>query len=444
MNRREPRHDDTRSLGARTFRSASGAERRLRASSLKATILSLARGARALRAIPEEDLVAAWNDTLAAFLDANSPERRNLDPNLVQTSGLSPAGLHHGLMSIGQGMLGEAAAAETRRPYVQSEDGFSLVVLPAEPPGLILQSLLPALAARAPVLFKASSTEPYFAPAFLAALGQRLPALREAYAAATWTGGDREIETPLQAAARLVVAYGGEATINALKGAGPDRLIAFGPKLSLGWVGPGTDLDPAARGMALDIATFDQRGCLSVEAVLVEPAIAPAFAAALAEALRDLAPQLPPGRASHTERAGVRLAREDADLRSLTWAGEALETGTVILENDARITPTPGLRTVRIHPVEGVPTLDEWSGRLQGVAVAGHMPATVRRAFEQAGVSRFAPAGELQATDAAWRNGGIDLAAEFAGNGDRESKLKRGLDRIQERYADTFPRLADE
>ena len=86
----------------------------------------------------------------------------------------------------------------------------------------------------------------------------------------------------------------------------------------------------------------------------------------------------------------------------------------MIVENDSRLRPSPGLRTVRIHSVPELPPLDDWNGRLQGIAIAGHMPATVRRAFEQAGISRFAPAGELQATDAAWRNGGIDLAAEFA------------------------------
>lgn len=376
--------------------------------------LSLAKAASTLRALPDEDLLAAWNDTLAAFLDPTSAERRELDPALLQATGLSPAGLDHGLRTIATGMLGKTAAAEMRRRHRQHKDGFCLVVLPANPPGLMLQSLLPALAARSPILFKASSAEPYFAPAFLAALGGRLPALRDAYAAATWTGGDQEIETPLHAAARLVVVYGGEATIEALQTVAPHRLVTFGPKLSLGWVGPGAAVEQTARGMALDIALFDQRGCLSVEAVLVEPAIAPAFADALAEALRQLARQLPPGRASHADRAGVRLDREDADLRRLPWYGDALDAGTVIVDADTRIRPSPGLRTVRIHPAEGAPTLHEWNGRLQGIAVAGRMPATVRLAFEHAGVSRFAPAGELQATDAAWRNGGIDLAAEFA------------------------------
>ncbi len=371
---------------------------------------------RAIRAIPTDDLLAAWNDTLTAFLDPTSPERRQLDPDLLAATGLSPAGLDRGLRTIGAGMAGEPAAAALRGAPKQVDDGFSLVILPASPPGLMLQSLLPALAARAPVLFKSASAEPHFAPAFLAALGQCLPTLRDACAAAAWTGGNEAIETPLCAAARLVVAYGGEATIDALQSAATRRLIAFGPKLSLGWVGADADRNRAARGMALDIALFDQRGCLSVEAVLVEQTAAEPFADALANALSALATELPPGRGSAAERAGVRLAREDADLRALPWYGDALDAGTVIVETDARIGPSPGLRTVRIHGVSDLelPALDDWKGRLQGIAFAGRMPATARRAFEQAGVSRFAPAGQLQATDAAWRNGGIDLAAEFA------------------------------
>ncbi len=381
---------------------------------LHATARRLTASAPALRAIPNDDLFAAWNETLAAFLDPTSPERRQLDPDLLQATGLSAAGLDRGLRTIGAGMAGEPAAAALRRAAKQQQDGFSLIVLPANPPGLMLQSLLPALAARAPVLFKSSRAEPFFAPVFLDALGARLPILHDAYAAATWTGGDASIEGHLYAGARLVAAYGNESTIASITAAGPRRLVTFGPKLSLGWVGAKADLDRAARGMALDIALFDQRCCLSVEAVLVEPEAVPAFARILADALAELATELPPGRSDPAERAGVRLAREDADLRGLTWSGYALDTGTVIVENDTRISPSPGLRTVRIHSVSELPPLDDWHSRLQGIAIFGHMPATVRRTLEQAGVSRFAPAGQLQATDAAWRNGGIDLAAEFA------------------------------
>ncbi len=381
---------------------------------LGTTARRLAAAAPALRAIPDDDILAAWNGTLAAFVDPNSPERRELDPDLLAATGLSPAGLDRGLRTIGAGMAGEPAAGSLRRAPKQHEDGFSLVVLPANPPGLMLQSLLPALAARSPVLFKSSRAEPFFARAFLDALGRRLPILRDAYATATWTGGDASIEAHLYAGVRLVVAYGNESTIASVTTAGPRKLVAFGAKLSLGWVGADADPDRAARGMALDIALFDQRGCLSVEAMLVDHTAADAFANSLADALAQLATELPPGRAGDAERAGVRLAREDADLRGLTWFGEAFDTGTVIVEPDTRIRPSPGLRTVRIHSVSELPPLDDWNGRLQGIALAGPMTATVRRAFQQAGVSRFAPAGRLQATDAAWRNGGIDVAAEFA------------------------------
>ncbi|MCY3930950.1 MAG: hypothetical protein OXH70_04480 [Acidobacteria bacterium] len=403
----------------------------------------LVAAAPALRATSDDQLLAAWRNTLAAFLDPTSAERRQLDPYLLQTTGLSTAGLDHGLQSIGSGMLGEPAAAELRRPHRQTEDGFSLVVLPAEPPGLILQSLLPALAARAPVLFKSSRAEPHFVPAFLTALGHRLPPLLHAYAVATWTGGDPEVEAPLHASARLVVAYGSEETVSAVQAAAPGRCVVFGPKLSLGWVGPGADPERAARGMAVDIATFDQRGCLSVHAVFADPAIAGAFATALASALNELATELPPGRTDPADRAGVRLAREDADLRGLTWYGKALDDGTVILENDVRTSPSPGLRTVRIHPAADVPPLHEWHGRLQGLAVAGDLPPAVHEAFLKAGVSRFAPAGALQTTDATWRNDGIDLATEFAGSTNRESNLQRGLNRLQDRYASAFRRLAE-
>ena len=374
----------------------------------------LAAAAPALRATSDDQLLAAWRDTLAAFLDPGSPERRALDPDLLQSTGLSPAGLDHGLRTIGTGMLSESAAGELARPHLQNEDEFSLVVLPAEPPGLILQSLLPALAARAPVLFKSSRAEPHFAPAFLAALGRRLPALLNAYAAATWTGGDPEVEAPLHASARLVVAYGGEETVTALQAAARRPIVTFGPKLSLGWVGPGADLQRAARGMAVDVATFDQRGCLSVHAVFVAPAAASALATELARALAGLATELPPGRTDPAGRAGVRLAREDADLRGLTSYGNELDAGTVILENDVRISPSPGLRTIRVHPAADIPPLEDWKGRFQGLAVAGDLPPALHEAFLEAGVSRFAPAGELQTTDAAWRNDGIDLAAEFA------------------------------
>jgi len=270
--------------------------RTLGGTTVQALAERVAAAAPALRAIPDGELLAAWNDTLAALLDRGSPERRALEPGLLDSTGLSPEGLHRSLQAIGAGLQGDPAAAVVRLAPKQRGRGFSLVILPATPPGLILQSLLPALAARAPVLFKPSRAEPHFGPAFLAALGQRLPAVGAAFAAANWAGGDRSVEQDLYGRARVVVAYGNDSTIasiesvlaaardrhlpdsdprgvwnrSVLRPKAATRFVAFGPKLSLGWVGADADLERAALGMALDVALFDQRGCLSVEAVLVE------------------------------------------------------------------------------------------------------------------------------------------------------------------------------
>ena len=76
-------------------------------------------------------------------------------------------------------------------------------------PGIALAPLLASLAVRRPALLKSSSREPFFAPAFVAALASREPRLGTAVAAVAWRGGDEAIESPLLGKVGLVVAYGG-------------------------------------------------------------------------------------------------------------------------------------------------------------------------------------------------------------------------------------------
>jgi Acyl-CoA reductase (LuxC) len=84
----------------------------------------------------------------------------------------------------------------------------------------------------------------------------------------------------------------------------------------------------------------------------------------------------------------------------------------VLLEPEPALRASPGLRTVRIHPLpdlDGLPEiLTPWRGRLQGAALAG--PAAWRLAPRLAalGISRCTAPGDLQAPDASWHNGGVD------------------------------------
>ena len=371
-------------------------------------------GARALAAIADGELLAAWTEIVARFRDPGSPERRALDPLLAPLAGLSPAALAAGLETLLAGVGGAPAAALLARARPLAAPGPALVVLAGNLPGLGLQALWPALALRRPVLLKSASREPLLLPAFVAALVGRLPALAPGVAAATWPGGDTELEAPLLAAVDRVLAYGDEPALADLARRAPGKVIGQGPKASVALVGAGEDPARIAPGLARDVALFDQQGCLSLHAVYTSGDAA-ALAVALAAALEAMARIWPPGPAPLPLAAAVRQAREEAALCGLPLFELPLAEGTVIVEPAAEFRPSPGLRTVRVHPVANLATavaaLAPWRGRLQGAALAGAEAWAQEAALRALGLSHLAPPGELQQVDVGWANGGIDPLA---------------------------------
>jgi hypothetical protein len=439
---------------------------------LAALAAALARGGAALRELPDEALAAAWSATVEAFLDPGSPERLELAPALAALCELSPAGLAAGLEAVlggvrrqpaaallaraaalrsaarsaaraataaraRRGKLGEGAAARAGRERLgegaaeekaeQTEaDPPVLVVLASNLPALAVQPLLPALALRRPVLLKSPSAEPLFAPAFLAALARREPRLAGAVAAAAWPGGDAELEAPLLAAAGTVLAYGGAEALADLSRRAPGRVVEYGPKMSLAAVqleDGDAGAAAVAAGLARDVALFDQRGCLSVAAVYVAGGLddAARLARHLEEALAVLAERWPPGPAAAPALAAVQQARLEAELRGARRATLPPAAGTVLVEPEPRLRASPGLRTVRVHPLADLDRLPEvlapWRGRLQGAALSGSAAWRLAPRLAELGISRCAAPGDLQSADAAWHNGGLDPLLALAAGG---------------------------
>ncbi len=415
-----PRARRERGVGSAVWEGGVWAADELRA--LAAALASA--GGDALATLPIAARLEPWHDTVAAFLDPDSAERRRLLPALVETSGLSPEGLIEGLDLVLGGVGPAAAAALAARCAAAAgsgrRPGLGGAVLAANLPGLAVQPLLPALLSGRPLLLKTSTREPLFAAAFVAALGRRSPELARAFAAvavpATDTAG---LDAALGGAERLV-AYGGEAALASLAARFGSRLVAQGPKASLALAGGELDPVGVARGLARDVARFDQRGCLSVQALYFEgPAAAGReLAEALAWALAMEHRRLPPGPIDPVAAAAVQQLRGEADLRGLHRPELPLAAGTVVVESRAEFRPSPGLRTVRVHVVERlaeVPAaLAPWRGRLQGAALAGPRAEALTDELAALGICRFAAPGDLQAADAAWANGGIDPAALFA------------------------------
>jgi acyl-CoA reductase LuxC len=364
----------------------------------------MSHGPPALAELDEERFLDAWSAAVDALRDPASPARQALEPELCAAFELSPQGLRAGLENVLWGVRREAArrlrAASPRRG-----GGLTLVILAGNLPGLAVQPLLRGLARGDAVLLKSPSAEPAFAPAFARELAAADPRFGECVAAVCWPGGDHELEAPLIPRASRIEVFGDAATIASWRERAGERLVSYGPRLSIGVVARDADLGAAARGLARDIALFDQRGCLSPQAILVE-GDAPALAERLAVELARIADELPPGAPAPARAAALQQLRAEAEMRGLALPRMSLAAGTVIVESGLDLRPTPGLRSVRVHALPSLDALPaalvSMHGRIQGVAVAGTLPAHCEALLRRAGVTRIAPAGELQLPEADW------------------------------------------
>jgi hypothetical protein len=366
-------------------------------------------GAEALARISDSELLEAWSATVEVFRDPNSVVRRALDKPLSRFCRLSPEGLSAGLEAVFGGMVGEPLEWLLEEAKAVDRDPV-MVVLAANLPALAVQPLLPALALRRPVLLKSPTTEPLFAPAFVAALAVRLPALAPALAAITWPGGDEVLEAPLLAAAGRVVAYGDQDSIDDLERRAPGKIVAYGPKTSLAVIGGNVEPQSVAAGLARDVALFDQRGCLSIQAVYTV-GDAPVLAEAMAAELAAIAEEWPSGSLDPVAVAAVQQIRSESQMRGLFKPELPIDVGTVVVEPNLDFRPSPGVRTVRIHPLDRTEPLPEilapWAGQLQGAALAGDDAWSLQKSLEALGISRCTEPGKLQTPDALWHNGGV-------------------------------------
>lgn len=371
-------------------------------------------GRASLADLPRSRILDAWCAAVALFRDPSSAEGEAIRPALARFSGLSAPGLEGALEAV----LGGVDRPAAKSLFAAADDnvlsnlearGLVAVFLAGNLPALAVQPLLPALALKRPIVLKSPSAEPLFAPAFVRALCRAEPALEPALAAITWGGGDTALEAPILDRAATVLAYGEQAAVDSVASRARGTTVAYGPKTSLAVVAADADPASVATGLARDIALFDQRGCLSIQAIYTD-GDARALASALTAALTERARRWPAGPLDPVAAAGVQQLRLDAKLRGLFQPELPMASGTVVVDPLPEFQPSPGLRSVRVLPIDldqVVPRLAGWTGRLQGAALAGQGAWHLEPELARLGVSRCAVPGRLQEPDALWHNGGI-------------------------------------
>ncbi|MFI5316275.1 MAG: acyl-CoA reductase [Myxococcota bacterium] len=269
---------------------------------------------------------------------------------------------------------------------------------------------LPLLAGAA-VYAKPASADPVSARLFAASLSETDPAVGAALA----IGGDAKALDDADA----VVAHGSDATIALLRArVGLGRpFIGYGHKLSLAAIGPSIDPLVAARRLALDVALWDGRGCLSPAWALAVDAPrgrAAELARALATAFDELEDELPrgalaPGEASDLVELRARAAvREGTRLEMAAGAS----TWTVALES-GDLRPPPGmLRFLSIVPIPDLESLGAFSAPLAphlscvGHAGFGSERGRLAQLAAAAGASRLCPLGRMQLPPLDWNHDG--------------------------------------
>jgi len=172
----------------------------------------------------------------------------------------------------------------------------TLVILPGNVVGPVIQAAFCAALAGARAIVKASSAERRLADILVRQFEASGPPLSGTLEARHWHGGDTEAEAAALALADRVIAFGEDATIAQIRArAGERDVVGYGDSYSVGFVHGGADIGLAAGAAAHDICMFDQRGCMSPQTVYVagDQGRALRFAHSLQLALGSLATTLP-------------------------------------------------------------------------------------------------------------------------------------------------------
>jgi acyl-CoA reductase-like NAD-dependent aldehyde dehydrogenase len=309
-------------------------------------------------------------------------------------------------------------------------------------PGVAVTSLVRSLLVKTPVLAKLASGEPVLPVLFARAVASIDATMGDAMAVTYWpggattggppTGGAHTPETLALRAADLVVVYGGEEVVAAVRGrVRPEqRLVVHGPRFSAGIVAAGAldqDHEELADQVARAVACFDQQGCVSPHGVWVEDpdgSRTDAFASAVAGALRTLEEELPRGGITPAEASLIHQERGAAELRG--HAGQPVRvlagagtSWTVVVDGDATFQPSCLNRFLRIHTVPSlraaVDALRPHGSHLQSVAVAGPEDVRTDLAHElaAAGATRVTTFSRLPWPPPEWHHDGAGPLGEL-------------------------------
>jgi hypothetical protein len=291
--------------------------------------------------------------------------------------------------------------------------------------GVALPAAAFALCAKCDVLVKDRSDA--LIAAFFATLVEERPEFVAAAVARPWTGASDPDEAAALGTADVVVAYGGDDALRAIRAQlRPDaRFVPFGHRASIGYVAADATAGPGAaarcEAIARDALLYDGEGCLSLHALFVEGPDARAFASQLAAACERVAIEFPPGALDARRAAAVASYRNLGDFRAAGGRGAIVSgtaRGATIAFDPPRGEAPPFLpRVLPVYPVRGPGDVAAYCAQMrlpvQALGVADPGDPAMLALGAQIGAVRIAAFGTMQTPPLAGHHGGAPRIADF-------------------------------
>lgn len=289
--------------------------------------------------------------------------------------------------------------------------------------GVALVPAIFALCAKADVVVKDRSDA--LVAAFFFSLSEEHPAFRHAARASDWTGGGDPLEHEVIERADVVVAFGRDETLQAIRArcAAGARFVPFGHRVSVGVLNRadvGRFGGAEAEAIARDALLYDGEGCLSLHALFVEGDgdALHSVAVTLASAVDRIAVEFPGGTRAPGRVASVAAYRNLAAFRAAGGRGAVFRAADATLVVDAPRDEAPPLlpRVLPLIAVEDDDAVARYCTEQRlpvqalGVMQAGAQAIVLA---ERIGAVRVARFGTMQAPPLGGHHGGFPRIADF-------------------------------
>jgi hypothetical protein len=339
---------------------------------------------------PADELRVRALDTMGGFAGFSAPMSE------VVLDGMARSWMREGLWDLLRSEFPDPEVLDGFRPGPAGDEtralGFPLAfhLGAGTVPGVATTSMIRSLLVKSAVILKPGLGDIPLPVLFAHGLEEEDPGLARCVAVLYWPVDESDRTETVLRETDVAVVYGNDETVEWVQRRIPPQtpLRAYRHRMGFGLVGREALEGPSAavasaRSAALSVALFDQRGCVSPHAFLVETGggVSPEeWTVLLGDALREVEATLPSGDLSLEDGVAVQQVRGDAELAEGLGEGTVHHGGegapwTVLYVPGGVMEPSCLNRTVRVLPLKGLgealQILEGWSPYLQTVGVSG-------------------------------------------------------------------------